>query len=82
MNTKVTLARTPDGGLLASAQVDAAMIDMLGRTVGLELAQQLVSRLADEIIAMKKQEIIAKIPLEAVLNQVVAEVVRRIGEAK
>lgn len=79
MNAKTEIFKTPEGGMEVRMTFDRAYLELLGRDLPNLIREAATHKLAEKLVAEKGQEIIAKIPLESVLNQVVAEAVRKIG---
>jgi hypothetical protein len=81
MEAKTEIFREPDGGIRVQMRLDAEYIRYVSDAVPKLVVEELTHKIVEHFIAEKKQEIIAKIPLEAVLNGVVAETIRKIGAA-
>lgn len=82
MDAKTEIFQDPDGGVRVQVRFDAAYISYVAEAVPKLVIDEITRKMTEHFIAEKKQEIIGKIPLEAVLNGVVAEAVRRIAEVK
>lgn len=82
MDAKTQIFKMPNGGVRVQLDFDGAYVELVSRELPKLVIEEATQKLAQHFIDEKKQELLAKIPVESVINQAVAEVVRRIAEVK